>query len=439
MALTWLARSVWYAVAQLLAMPVIVGLASGDVSLVPDYLWRAALLAVSVQLVSSGLLRSREHDADLRAAQATGDPEAVAAVVARARAVGDRPHWQRVLAKHPSPAARVAVIGSPELATRVTFVDGLTAGFLAGLTMPLVITIAAALLTGTGETDWSLYVAAYVAGPLLAGSVGLGLCRAALVSRVGGASASPVPVALGVAGGVMAGQASTLASSGIGVAALSPAAWLPLFGLVAAAGTILVAGLGEMLADAAPTFRRARTSWLAALLVTATVFAALLWVGTRLEAPLAVGWDGVRAWLVTELGSWLVITAGAMAAVADAWGLWADRSRRLAPAWLLERGTPQPWPSAGRGALRQALVTGLVAGGVCAGAYALFRGIRRAGRSAHAAEEPSTTCSSTSSARPRAVPPCWRSASASAAAVGACALGKASSPCATMVTGSSSS
>jgi Zn-dependent protease with chaperone function len=34
---------------------------------------RTALLAITVQLVSSALLRSREHDADLRAARAAGD------------------------------------------------------------------------------------------------------------------------------------------------------------------------------------------------------------------------------------------------------------------------------------------------------------------------------------------------------------------------------
>src|SRR5687767_12631643 len=67
--LAWLARSVWWVLAPLLLLPVVVGLAEGDLSLLPGYLWRAVVLAALVQVVSSSLLRSREHDADLRAAQ----------------------------------------------------------------------------------------------------------------------------------------------------------------------------------------------------------------------------------------------------------------------------------------------------------------------------------------------------------------------------------
>jgi len=128
-ALAWLARSVWYALAPLLAAPLVVMLLSSDRSLLPDYVWRAAVLAVVVQLVSSALLRSREHDADLRAARAIGGPQAVAAVVARARDPGKVPWHRRLLANHPSPARRLAVLERPELAAEVTFLDGFTAAF----------------------------------------------------------------------------------------------------------------------------------------------------------------------------------------------------------------------------------------------------------------------------------------------------------------------
>jgi hypothetical protein len=105
-ALAWLARSVWYALAPLLAAPLLIIPVSGDRSLLPDYLWRAALLAVVVQLVSSALLRSREHDADLRAAWGPGGPEAVAAVVARVRQPGAAPWYRRLLpTTRPRPGA----------------------------------------------------------------------------------------------------------------------------------------------------------------------------------------------------------------------------------------------------------------------------------------------------------------------------------------------
>jgi len=51
--LAWLARSVWWVLAPLLLLPVVVGLADGDTSLLPSYLWRALVLAALVQVVSS--------------------------------------------------------------------------------------------------------------------------------------------------------------------------------------------------------------------------------------------------------------------------------------------------------------------------------------------------------------------------------------------------
>ena len=197
--LAWLARSVWWVLAPLLLLPVVVGVAEGDTSLLPGYAWRAVVLAAVVQVVSSALLRSREHDADLRAAQT--DPEAIAGVVGGAREPAGRSPWRRALARHPSPAARLAVLERPERHTRVTFLDGAVTGFLAGLVIPLVVATVTPLLSGTEKVDLAWVAAALVAGPLIAGSVGLGLCRAALVNRLRGATAPVAPVAAGLAAG----------------------------------------------------------------------------------------------------------------------------------------------------------------------------------------------------------------------------------------------
>jgi Zn-dependent protease with chaperone function len=67
--LALLARSVGFVLAPLLVLPLVVGFVIGDNSLTPSYLWRAALLGAVVVLVSAQLLRTREYDADLRAAQ----------------------------------------------------------------------------------------------------------------------------------------------------------------------------------------------------------------------------------------------------------------------------------------------------------------------------------------------------------------------------------
>jgi Zn-dependent protease with chaperone function len=362
--LAWLARSIWWVIAPLLLLPVVVGVAEGDLSLLPSYGWRALLLAVVVQVVSSALLRSREHDADLRAAQSVQGPEAIAAVVRRAREPSAARSWRRALARHPSPAARLDVLDQPERHTRVTLLDGAVTGFLAGLVIPLVVSTVTPLLSGSGQIDVAWVAAALVAGPLLAGSVGLGLCRAALVHRLTGTTPSPAPVAIGVAAGLVLGQAASLAQTGIGTASLGPAGWLPAVAVLGAGATALTAGLAELLADAAPRFRRPRAAWLLALVVTGCVFTPVMWLSTLLETPLELGWEGVNAWLVTSLSTTLVLACTGVVACAALLGLWSARASRPAPPWLIERGRAGTWPAAAPRALRDALLTG-VAVGLC--------------------------------------------------------------------------
>jgi hypothetical protein len=371
-ALAWLARSVWYALAPLLALPVVISLLSDDRSLLPDYLWRAALFAVVVQLVSSALLRSREHDADLRAAQAMGGPEAVAAVVARARDAGQESWHRRLLANHPTPARRLAVLERPELAAEVTFLDGFTAAFLATLTAPLVVFALVALLMGSGRSDLGRVGAALIAGPLLGGSVGLGLWRASLVRRVAGGAVRPAPVAFGVGAGLALGQVASLAQTGIDE--LGGVKHPPMLAVIAVAGlgaTVLTAGLGELWADAAPALRRARASWLTAIAASSVMFAMVLWAAGSLElAQDRLGWVVTRMWLVTVLGSWPVLVAVAALAATAAWALLRPGHGALTPRWLLERGEPGPWPASGRVRLPEAAAAALAAG--LAGAAAII-------------------------------------------------------------------
>lgn len=369
--LAWLARSVWWVLAPLLLLPVVVGVAEGDLSLLPGYAWRAVVLAALVQVVSSALLRSREHDADLRAAQA--DPDAIAAVVRGARDPGGRAPWRRVLARHPSPGARLAVLERPERHARVTFLDGAVTGLLAGLVIPLVVATVTPLLSGTDKVDLAWVAAALVSGPLIAGSVGLGLCRGALVNRLRGATPPAAPVAAGLAAGLVLGHAASLAQSGAGSASLGPPGWLPAVAVLGAGATVVCAGLAELLADAAPRFRRPGAAAALAVLATAAVFTPVMWLSTLLETPLELGWDGVNAWLVTSLQETWVLACFALAAAAAMLGLWCARRERRAPAWLIERGDPPAWPATAPRGLREALLTGLITGLVAAAALALYR------------------------------------------------------------------
>jgi Zn-dependent protease with chaperone function len=375
-ALAWLARSVWYALAPLLAVPLVATLLSSDRSLLLPYLWRAALFAVMVQVVSSALLRSREHDADLRAARAAGGPETVAAAVAGARDRGAAPWYRRLLANHPSPARRLAVLERPELAAGVTLLDGFTAAFLATLTVPLVVQVLTALLRGSGRSDLADVVAALIAGPLLGGAVGLGLWRAALVQRVVDGPTRPTPVALGVAAGLVLGQVASFAQTGTALGGVDHPALLVVIALAGLGATALAAGLGELWANAAPAMRHARASWVAALVVNSVLFTAVLWAAASLELALDQGSSAItRTWLVTAVASWPILTAVVVLAVTAAWALGRSRHGAVAPAWLLERGGPWPWPVAGRGGLTETAVTAVAVGLAGAGTIVGFRAV----------------------------------------------------------------
>jgi Zn-dependent protease with chaperone function len=372
-ALAWLARVSWYALAFLLAVPIVGALVEGDASLLPSYVWRAALLGVTAQVVASALLRSRELSADLWAARAGGGEAPVAGVLARARDVGARAPWRRALARHPSPAERLAVLERPERSAAVGFADGFAPAFLAGLSLPVLASIVRTLLTGNTQSSAYGSVAAVVlAAPVLAGSVGLGLGRAVLLERVAGGTVRPALPALGVAAGLIAGQLASLANTGAGgLSDIAPPLWLAGMAALGFGGTLLAAGFAEVWADAAPALPGPRAAWIGLVAVQALLFAAVLWLCTTLETPARAGGVIVRAWLVFSLNTTLIILAVAVGALTVAWALTAARRARVTPGWLLERGAARPW-AAGRG-LREPLTCGLAAGAVGGLALVLYR------------------------------------------------------------------
>ena len=213
-------------------------------------MWRAALLGLTVLLVSAALLRSREYDADLRAAQAAGETESLAALLRRSSGGHDRNPLRQLIARHPTPDQRISVLQEPERAAGVTFLDGFSSAFLAGLLFPLVATVMLVLFTGSGRTDLGDSVAALVTGPLLGGSVGLGLWRAAVAGRLAGTGRHVGPVALGVAAGLLLGQLASLAGTGSGASGgLDHPAWLVVSAALGAGATALSAGLAQLGTD----------------------------------------------------------------------------------------------------------------------------------------------------------------------------------------------
>jgi Zn-dependent protease with chaperone function len=377
-ALAWLARSVWYALAPLLILPLVVSLLSSDHSILADLLWRAALLGLTVLLVSAALLRSREHDADLRAAQVAGEIQSLTALLRRSSGGHDRNPLRQLVARHPTPDQRILVLQDPVRAAGVTFLDGFSSAFLAGLLFPLVSTVVIVMFTSSGRTDLGDSVAALVAGPLLGGSVGLGLWRAAVAGRIAGTGRQVGPVALGVAAGLALGQLASLAGTGAGVAGgLDHPALLGVSAALGAGATVLSAGRAQLGADAVPRLHR-RAAMVAIVVVDGLVFASALWIGSTLQFVLDGGGLALaRAWLVTLLPSAsLVIGTVAVLALSAGWALWARTGRATAPAWMIEGGNPPAWPSGGiraRQWVTVALSCGIAAEG-CLAAYRFLAG-----------------------------------------------------------------
>ena len=373
-ALAWLARSVWYALAPLLVLPVVVALLSSDRSILGDFLWRAALLGLTVLLVSAALLPSREHDADLRAAQIAGEIESLTALLRRRASQTRQNPLRRLAARHPTPHQRILVLHNPERAVAVTFLDGLTSAFLAGLLFPLIASVLSVVFAARGRSDLGNYIAALLAGLLLGGSVGLGLWRAALAERIAGAHGRVAPVAVGVGIGLVLGQLVSLASTGSGaIAGLDHPTWLAVSAALGCGATALSAGMAQVWADAIPRMRR-HVAMAAAAVINALIFASALWMATTLQFALDNGGLTLgRAWLVTLLPSTSLVTGtAAILALSAGWALWARTGRVAAPAWLIECGSPPAWPLGGLRAWQWALAA-LVSGVVAEGSLAVFR------------------------------------------------------------------
>lgn len=261
-ALSWLARSVWYTLAPLLLLPVVLFPLTGDVATLPGYLWRAAIIAIVVALAARSALRSRELSADVAAARRAG-PDAVRAALTEVRAAAGPP-LRRIMAVHPTRDDRIAAVRQPGRTAIVTMTDGAVVGFLAALALPVLDLFFVAVFAGSdGLTRPFEAASAMVLGPLAGATLGLGFWRQAVVARTDAQQAPVVPVLVGLAAGALAGQLGSL--GGVGLPGASGLAH-PVLGLIVAGAltgaAALTAGVGQIWADAvgAPLLRLLKPS-----------------------------------------------------------------------------------------------------------------------------------------------------------------------------------
>lgn len=343
---SWLANAVWYLLAPMFLLPVALSLAADDLSVVPDYLWRAVVLACVTHVARRALLRSREHDADLRAAR-TGGPASVIAVLASLPQPARRTAFHRWIANHPDPATRLDVVRDPARATAVTVADGFTVAFLATLMLPLLGNlIVSAFLDNPAVTGLARAVVALFLAPLLGGTLGVGLWRQAVAGR----PAHIAPAALGVFAGCVTGQAASFAGTALeGLARFGQPLPVVLSAALLAGATVVVAALGDVWSRT-----RARPRAIPPAVLATIVFGIAVWAAGLLTALVPAGWDSLTA--LVDLGESRVtaVVAVILAVVV------ARATARALP------GTPLP---------RHAVATGLATGAAGAAVLAVLRSL----------------------------------------------------------------
>jgi hypothetical protein len=344
--LAWLATAVWVAALPLLTIPIVLDLVRRDLSLLPAYLWRAALVLGIVWLVRRQVLRSREHDADLYAARQAGDWRAVAAVLNSPRPAP--PWWRRRISVPPTHPQRIAVLADPGRAHGVSIVDGLVAAFLMAVLIGPLLDVLQVAFTGSALYRWTPHMAAVLVGPIAGLAVGVGLWRQAMTDHVTGARTWPGGVALGVVVGLVVGQAIDMNGLGLDEPRGSETLLAILFG---AAAVLLSAGTGRLWADASARIPGGRRSWWIGVVVNALIFGIALW---------AVQWIPVLVNTAGSVGlsvSDIIIEFGALVGsvvyvavvpilVALVTLVWRRGTRPMAT-WLVD-GPPPAWSSSAR-------------------------------------------------------------------------------------------
>ncbi len=373
--LSWLTRGVMYAIVPILALPIFTAVANTDFSLLPDYLWRAAILGLTVWMVSIALLRSREHDADLTAATLMRETDTLSALVGQARPQSET-WWRRLRANHPSPATRAAVLARPQVAAAMKFLDGLAPAFLAAFAIPLVERLVTAMATANSLGGYQLLIAAGMGGLLLGGTVGIGLWRAVAVDRAVGAQHSPWIPAFGVAAGLVLGQVASLANTTSGFrGGLTQPAYLIIPAVVGLATTAVVYSLAEVSTDSVARLRSPRWAWIPGVAIASLVYFAGLYFSKQVQMVLDLAPLGfVRRTLATELDALPVIVTVIGAAAITGVALVFTRSNSLAPAWLFEESAAErpPWPTAGW-RIQWVLLAGVICGACAVVPYAVYR------------------------------------------------------------------
>lgn len=355
--LAWLAATAWLAAIPALLTPIVLSLLRLDFGLVFGFLSRCLVLLAVVWLVRRQVLRSREHDADLLAAQQAGDWRPLWTVL-RTSTGPSRSGLRQLISNHPTVAERMAVLADPAKLPGVSFVDGLVAAFLAGTLAPVLSNLLNNVTVSSANLLWS----GLVLGPVLGVAVGVGLWRQALIEQVNGEARWPGGIVAGVVTGLI--LASLLDFSSIGLRTDNLGFSIFFAVVIGAAVTTLSAATGRIWADAAGRLPAGRRGWVISLVINSVFFGTAVWAWQwlRLTAEAAVfgGLDPVT--IVIGVGGQLApltFVALVPAAVTMA-ALILRRRVTPVPQWQLDDKVQVYAPISRRPGLAMVLLSGLV-------------------------------------------------------------------------------
>ena len=209
--LAYYAIGIWRALVVVAIIPFVVTLLDellSDPGIVGSFGWRLLALVPLVYLVRAGILRAREHDADVRAS--THEPEirrvlgAAADAERQMSSTETRWAWRRWIAWHPTVSQRVAVIDDPAPLLRLGVLDALGVGIVGSLAYEEVATLVGYFGLGPFTTRG---LAALAFGPLVGLIVALGTWRQTFAFlATGRGPVRIVPLALALVGGLLIGQ-----------------------------------------------------------------------------------------------------------------------------------------------------------------------------------------------------------------------------------------
>ncbi|GLY94010.1 hypothetical protein Acsp02_12660 [Actinoplanes sp. NBRC 103695] len=333
--LVWLTRGLWWALIPALLTPILMinlqvlrsypdELPKASLLLLMNmvthafywnYALRSLLLLAVAAVVAAAVLRSREHEADLTAAEGG---EAGMLDLLRGSSSPRHRWWRRLQAIHPSPRRRLAALDDPHRTMELRPLDAATAGLLIAMMMP-VLHLALPTSPGNWLVSQTTHLTGLVAGILFALVWGTALWRAALVAEHTGRPmrlrVTSATLAVATAAGLLAHISGAL-FLGRGVFDNNTILVLlpPAVGGAAAASGLLARAWARHSAGRPA----GRLTWAAITILNTLLFTGALWISIDIFSIVnARGWV---SGLTTTMGYYAMLKPGAIT-VAVLWVL----------------------------------------------------------------------------------------------------------------------